>query len=82
MRTDIIARFVEKEVMETRIYAMFTAHTDIGDLEVMLKDHCIPHAGYRYVVEVRKGATSEFRLFITRYFANRCFEQLRIKYDR
>lgn len=47
---------------------------------MVLRDHCLLHVGFRYVIEVRKGVASEFKVFITRYFADRCFERLRKKY--
>ena len=77
---DIIAKFVEKETRKIREYTKFATDTDIGELIISLKDHCIPHAGYRYAIEVNKGATSEFKLFFTRFFADRCFEKLKKKY--
>lgn len=77
---DIIAKFVEKETRKIREYTKFTADTDIGEFIISLKDHCIPHAGYRYVIEVNKGATSEFKPFLTRFFADRYFEKMKKKY--
>ena len=77
---DIIAKFVQKETRKIREYTRFTVDTDIGELKISLKDHCLPHAGYRYVIAVNKGATSEFKPFLTRFFADRCFEKLKKKY--
>ena len=77
---DIIAKFVEKETRKIREYTKFATDTDIGELTITLKDYCIPHAGFRYTIEVNKGATSEFKPFITRFFADRYFEKMKRKY--
>ena len=77
---DIIAKFVEKETRKIREYTRFTVDTDIGELKITLKDYCNPHAGFRYTIEVNKGVTSEYKAFLTRFFADRCFEKLKKKY--
>jgi len=77
---DIIAKFVQKQTRKIREYTKFTVDTGIGELEITLKDYCIPHAGFRYSIEVNKGATSEFKPFVTRFFADRHFEKLKKKY--
>ena len=77
---DIIEKFVEKEAREIQEYAKFTTDTGIGELAITLKDYCVPHAGFRYTIEVNKGATSEFKPFFTRFFANRYFEKMKRKY--
>lgn len=74
---DIIAKFIQKETRKIREYTRFTVDTDIGELEITLKDAV---RGHGYAIEVNKGGTSEFKLFFTRFFADRCFAKLKKKY--
>ena len=75
---DIIAKFIQKETSEKQEYSKFTTDTDIGELTISLKNSVSP--GFRYAIEVRKGETSEFQLFFTRFFADRCFEKMKKKW--
>ena len=80
IKMDIIQKYVQKETRKIRVYGEFTVHTDIGELEILLKDHCNPNLFVQYVVEANKGVSSEFEVFITYFFANRYFEKLKEKY--
>ena len=77
---DIIAKFVQKQTRKIREYRKFTANTDIGELEITLKDSI--SSGFGYVIAVNKGGTSEFKTFITRFFADRCFEKMKKKWGK
>jgi len=79
---DILAKFIEKEERVARTHDIFTFESNVGSIYVSLEDNSTSRATFKYVVEARIGVTSEFRLFLTRFFAQRYFNRLKKKYGK